>query len=99
MTTAGPDERLFEERREYEQALMHMGRRLQALGQLLEQGPTRIVGKGFESDTSVTGAKPVQIEMDEMRDIFDRACAGNVGRMLAEYHALLARERPGGSEA
>ena len=81
-----------EARRHYEQRLMRIGRRLQALGQLLEQDPTRLVGKGFEFDASVVGAHPVQIEMDELREVFDRSAEVNVGRLLAEYQALLAGE-------
>jgi hypothetical protein len=75
---------------------MRIGRRLQALGQLLEQGPTRLVGKGFDFDASITGPRPVQIEMDELRAVFDRNSSGNVGRLLADYHAILAREREAG---
>jgi hypothetical protein len=91
---AGRDEApLFENRHQYEQALMRLGRRLQALGQLLEQGPTRLVGKGFAFDPAVTGPRPVQIEMDELREAFDRAAARNVGRLLAEYQGLVGAER------
>ena len=86
------------QRRDCEQALMRIGRRLQALGQLLEQGPTRLVGKGFEFEALVTGPRPVQIEMDELRAVFDRQAPGNVGQLLAEYHAIIARERGAGRE-
>ena len=48
---------LFEDRRHYEQALMRAGRRLQSLGQLLEQDPKRLVGKGFDFDPTVTGTE------------------------------------------
>lgn len=82
-----------DERRKYEQHLMRIGRRLQALGQLLEQDPTRLVGKGFDFDTSITGPRPVQIEMDELRAIFEPSAPDNVGQLLADYQALRARER------
>jgi hypothetical protein len=72
---------------------MRVGRRLQALGQLLEQDPNRLVGKGFDYDTSVVGQHPVQIEMDELRALFDPASPQNVGRLLAEYQALIAAQR------
>jgi hypothetical protein len=82
-----------DERRQYEQNLMRIGRRLQALGQLLEQDPTRLVGKGFAFDASITGPRPVQVEMDELRGLFEPSSPNNVGRLLADYQALLARER------
>lgn len=84
---------IFEDRRQYEQALMRAGRRLQSLGQLLEQDPTRVVGKGFGFDPSVTGARPLQIEMDELRAMFDPSSPQNVGLLLAEYQSLVAREK------
>jgi hypothetical protein len=87
------DAPLFQHRREYEQALMRVGRRLQALGQLLEQGPTRLIGKGFDFDPQVTGPRPVQIDMDELRNTFDRLAPQNVGRLLAEYQAQVAAGR------
>jgi hypothetical protein len=86
-------EPVFGDRRHYEQALMRVGRRLQSLGQLLEQDPTRLAARGFTSDESVTGPRPLLIEMDELRGYFDPATAQNVGRLLSEYHALLAREK------
>jgi alkanesulfonate monooxygenase SsuD/methylene tetrahydromethanopterin reductase-like flavin-dependent oxidoreductase (luciferase family) len=80
----------FQDRRQYEQALMRAGRRLQSLGQLLEQDPTRVVGKGFDFDPQITGPRPLQIEMDELRAMFDPQSPTNVGRLLAEYQSLVA---------
>ena len=85
--------RLFQDRRQYEQALMRAGRRLQSLGQLLEQDPTRVVGKGFDFDPQITGPRPLQIEMDELRALFDPESPQNVGLLLAEYQKLVASEK------
>jgi hypothetical protein len=84
---------LFQDRRQYEQALMRIGRRLQSLGQLLEQDPQRVVGKGFEFDPQVTGPRPLQIDLAELRALFDAEAPDNVGRLLAEYQRLVAQER------
>jgi hypothetical protein len=83
----------FSDRRQYEQALMRIGRRLQSTGQLLEQDPTRVVGKGVTFDESITGNRPLQIDLDELRSFFDPASGQNVGKLLQEYQALLAREK------
>jgi hypothetical protein len=93
MTESGQQPSLADERRRYEQQLMRIGRRLEAIGQLLVQDPSRMVGKGFEFDDSVTGARPVQIEMDELKNLFDQGTDGNVGKMLAEYHSIVARQK------
>jgi hypothetical protein len=85
----------FSERRQYEQALMRIGRRLQSTGQLLEQDPTRLAAKGYEFDESITGARPLQIDLDELRGFFEPRSAQNVGKLLQEYQALLAREKRG----
>ena len=85
----------FTDRRQYEQALMRIGRRLQSTGQLLEQDPARLVAKGYDFDASVTGARPLLIDLDELRTFFDADSAQNVGRLLQEYQALLAREKQG----
>jgi hypothetical protein len=93
MTTGGEATTpAFSDRRGYEQALMRIGRRLQSTGQLLEQDPTRVVAKGFAFDESVTGARPLQIDLDEIRGFFD-----SVGKLLQEYQALIAREKTAGS--
>lgn len=85
---------IFQEKRQYEQALMRAGRRLQSVGQLLEQDPARVVGKGFDFDPDITGPRPLQIELDEMRAMFDPQAPQNVGQLLAEYQQLLARDKP-----
>jgi hypothetical protein len=84
------------ERQRHEQALMRIGRRLQSIGQLLDQAPAHIMAKGFTADDAVTGGKPVQIDLDEMRAIFDPASPKNVGSLLQEYHELLLRLRKEG---
>jgi hypothetical protein len=86
----------FNDRRGYEQALMRIGRRLQSTGQLLEQDPTRLAAKGFAFDASVTGPRPLQIDLDELRGFFEPDSPANVGRLLQEYQALLAREKQAG---
>jgi hypothetical protein len=86
-------------RARYEQRLMRIGRRLQSLGQVLEQAPARIVAKGFPNDASVTGDRPVVIEMDELRALFDEANGENVGVLLREYHDVLRANRDGGASS
>jgi hypothetical protein len=81
---------VFVEKRQYEQALMRAGRRLQSLGQLLEQDPKRVVARGFPIQTAVSGARPLELDLDELRNMFDPQAAQNVGRLLAEYQHLLA---------
>jgi hypothetical protein len=94
MTHGGDaNEPTFSDRRQYEQALMRIGRRLQSTGQLLEQDPTRLAAKGFSFIESVTGARPLQIDLDELRGFFDLSSAQNVGKLLQEYQALLAKEK------
>lgn len=83
----------FTDRRQYEQALMRIGRRLQSTGQLLEQDPTRLVAKGFPIEESITGPRPLQIDLDELRGFFDQDSDQNVGKLLQEYQALLAQEK------
>jgi hypothetical protein len=83
----------FTDRRQYEQALMRIGRRLQSTGQLLEQDPTRLAAKGFDFDATVTGPRPLQIDLDELRGFFDPESTQNVGKLLQEYQALLAAEK------
>jgi hypothetical protein len=83
---------VFAEKRQYEQALMRAGRRLQSLGQLLEQDPKRVVAKGFPIHPTVSGARPLELDLDELRALFDPQAAQNVGRLLAEYQKLLSQE-------
>ena len=85
-----------EERRRYEQTLMRIGRRLEALGQLLVQDPARVIGKGFSADPGVTGQRPIEIDMDELRGLFDRAQADNIGQLLSAYHSTVAEGRQKG---
>jgi len=80
-----------EDKAKYEQTLMRMGRKLQSLGQLLEQAPSHLVAKGFPTDPSINGNRPVIIDMDEMKALFDADAARNVGDTLREYHDLLRR--------
>jgi hypothetical protein len=84
------------ERERYEQALMRIGRKLQSIGQLLDQAPAHIVAKGYSADVSVTGGKPVQIDLDEMRALFDPTSPRCVGSLLQTYHELLLRLRKEG---
>lgn len=84
MAEAGAEDKV-----KYEQTLMRMGRKLQSLGQLLEQAPSHLVAKGFPSDPAINGNRPVIIDMDEMKALFDTAAARNVGDTLREYHDLL----------
>jgi len=79
------------EKQRYEQTLMRIGRRLQSLGQLLEQAPAHLVAKGFKSDPSITGPRPVEIDLDDMRDLFDRTSEKCVGPVLERYHEHLVR--------
>jgi hypothetical protein len=81
------------DRERFEQSLMRIGRKLQSIGQLLDQAPAHITAKGFAADDAVTGGRPVVIDLDEMRELFDPASPRCVGAVLAEYHALLLRER------
>ena len=80
----------------HEQALMRAGRRLQSLGQLLEQDPKRVVAKGFPIKAEVTGARPLEIDMNELRGLFDAQTSQNIGRLLAEYQQLIAQEQAAG---
>ena len=96
MTADGGQSRVFSDRRQYEQALMRAGRRLQSLGQLLEQDPTRVVGKGFPIKPEITGPRPLEVDLDDLRNLFDPATAQNIGRLLAEYQSLLASEKTAG---
>lgn len=86
-----PDE--MTERERYEQSLMRVGRKLQSLGQLLEQAPAHLVAKGFPSDPSVNGNRPVQIDLDELRELFDPSSPRCVGPLLHSYHELLLKLR------
>ena len=52
-----------------------------------------MVGKGFDFDDSMTGPRPVQIEMEELKGLFDQTADGNVGKILTEYHLVLAKQR------
>ncbi|MGH2491718.1 MAG: hypothetical protein ACRDF9_09425 [Candidatus Limnocylindria bacterium] len=89
--TNNPHAEPTDERQRYEQRLMRIGRKLQSTGQLLEQAPARIVGKGFPVNPEITGERPVQIELDELRDFFDSKVGNNIGQLLHEYHELLSR--------
>jgi hypothetical protein len=77
------------QREQYEQTLMRIGRKLQSLGQLLEQAPAHLVVKGAASDPSVSGNRPVQVDLDELRELFDPASPRCVGTVLQGYHELL----------
>jgi hypothetical protein len=90
-------ERGADEKARYEQTLMRMGRKLQSLGQLLEQAPSHLVAKGFPSDPAINGNRPVIIDMDEMKALFDTASTKNVADTLREYHDLLRRLHEDGS--
>lgn len=72
---------------------MRVGRRLQSIGQLLEQAPARIVAKGFPRDEAVTGARPVEIDLAELRALFEESAPENVGALLHEYQEVLAKAR------
>lgn len=74
---------------------MRVGRRLQSLGQLLEQAPWHLVVKGAPVDPEVHGNRPAEIDLDELRTLFDPMAPGNVATMLREYHDLLRRLRKG----
>jgi hypothetical protein len=95
MTADSGQSPAFSDKRQYEQALMRAGRRLQSLGQLLEQDPTRVVGKGFPIKPEVTGPRPLEVDLDDLRHLFDASSPQNVGRLLAEYQSLLATEKCG----
>lgn len=82
-----------DEKAKHEQSLMRVGRKLQSLGQLLEQAPSHLVAKGFPSDPLINGDRPVSIDMDAMRELFDTASPKNVGDQLRQYHELLRRLR------
>jgi hypothetical protein len=82
-----------DERAKREQTLMRIGRKLQSLGQLLEQAPSHLVAKGYPSDPSINGNRPVLIDMDELRELFDAGSPTNVGELLHQYHDLLAHLR------
>jgi hypothetical protein len=92
MSTESGEAPVFADKRQYEQALMRAGRRLQSLGQLLEQDPKRVVGKGFPIRPDVTGQRPLEIDLEDLRRLFDPTSPHNVGRLLAEYQSLLASE-------
>ena len=96
MTASNGEGTVFSDKRQYEQALMRAGRRLQSLGQLLEQDPKRIVAKGFPIQAEVSGARPLEVDLEELRVLFDTQAPTNVGRLLAEYQQVLARERLSG---
>ena len=81
------------ERTRLEQSLMRVGRRLQSLGQLLEQAPSHLVAKGEAVDPEINGNRPAVIEMDELRALFDLDSPQNVGALLRAYHDLLRRLR------
>jgi len=85
------------ERQRYEQTLMRMGRKLQSLGQLLEQAPAHLVAKGFPSDEAVTGSRPAQIDLDELRELFDPTSSKCVGPLLQRYHEVLAKGKDAGN--
>ena len=72
---------------------MRIGRKLQSIGQLLDQAPAHIMAKGFKADDGVTGGRPVVIDLDEMRELFDPHSPRCVGNVLAEYHELLLKQR------
>jgi hypothetical protein len=86
-----------DEKAKLEQTLMRMGRKLQSLGQLLEQAPSHLVAKGFPTDPAINGNRPAIIDMDELKAFFDTTAERNVGTTLSEYHDLLRRlrDRPG----
>lgn len=84
---------VFSDPRQYEQALMRAGRRLQSLGQLLEQDPKRVVAKGFPIHEAVSGARPLQVDLEELRAFFEPESPQNVGRLLSEYQGLLAADK------
>jgi hypothetical protein len=86
------------ERERYEQSLMRIGRKLQSLGQLLEQAPSHLIIKGQTADPAIAGPRPVQIDLDEMRDLFSPESPKGVGQVLRGYHELLLRLRGGGQQ-
>ncbi len=83
------------ERERLEQSLMRIGRKLQSLGQLLEQAPSHLVVKGDNANPEISGPRPVQIDLDEMRDLFNPDSSGGVGQVLRSYHDLLQKLRAG----
>jgi hypothetical protein len=92
MTASSGEGTAFSDKRQYEQALMRAGRRLQSLGQLLEQDPKRLVGKGYPFKPEVTGARPLEVDLEELRGFFDPDSMQNLGRLLSEYQSLIAAE-------
>ena len=68
MTASSGEGTVFTDKRQYEQALMRAGRRLQSVGQLLEQDPKRLVGKGYSFKPEVTGARPLEVDLEELRE-------------------------------
>jgi hypothetical protein len=86
-------EPVSDEKAKHEQALMRVGRKLQSLGQLLEQAPSHLVTKGTPTDPVINGNRPVVIDMNEMRALFDPSAPRNIGDLLREYHDLLLRLR------
>ena len=83
------------DRERHEQSLMRIGRKLQSLGQLLEQAPSHLVIKGDSADPAIAGPRPVQIDLDEMRDLFSPDSPRGVGQVLRSYHELLEKQRGG----
>jgi hypothetical protein len=81
------------DRERHEQSLMRIGRKLQSLGQLLDQAPSHLVIKGDSADPAIAGPRPVQIDLDEMRDLFSPDSPHGVAQVLRSYHELLQKLR------
>jgi len=69
-----------------EQQIRRIGRRLQAVGQLLDQNPRRLIPPDCEGATA--GPSGLLLDVAELHALLDPSNPNGVSQLLCRYHSL-----------
>jgi hypothetical protein len=73
-----------------ERQLRRIGRRLQAVGQLLDQNPRKLITPDCENAPTGSRSRALLLDVTELRGFFDPSNPDGVSQLLCRYHTLTA---------
>jgi len=77
--------------KELEAALQEIGDQLLDVASGLINLPASTVGHGVTYNPAIAGPTPKVIQMDKLRNVFDKHASGNIAQILQVYQELLRR--------